>query len=49
MCYTKVNDKENAIKAYEKVISLNDNPMIVKYATNGRNCVMGVDEEKMLP
>jgi tetratricopeptide (TPR) repeat protein len=41
MCYAKVNDKENAIKAYEKVISLNANPMIVKYATNGRNCVMG--------
>ena len=33
MCYTKVSDKENAIKAYEKVISLNANPMIVKYAT----------------
>lgn len=49
MCYTKVNDKENAIKAYEKVISLNDNPMIVKYATNGRNCVMGIDEEKCYP
>ncbi len=40
MCYTKVNDRENAIKAYEKVISLNSNPMIVKYATNGRNCAM---------
>ncbi len=40
MCYAKVNDKENAIKAYEKVIALNSNPMIVKYATNGRNCVM---------
>jgi tetratricopeptide (TPR) repeat protein len=46
MCYTKVNDKENAIKAYEKVISLNANPMIVKYATNGRNCIMGNDSEK---
>lgn len=41
MCYTKINDKENAIKAYEKVIALNANPMIVKYATNGRNCAMG--------
>jgi len=40
MCYSKVSDKENAIKAYEKVIELNANPMIVKYATNGRNCVM---------
>ncbi len=44
MCYTMVNDKENAIKAYEKVIELNENPMIVKYATNGRNCVMGVTD-----
>ena len=40
MCYAKVSDKENAISAYEKVIALNDNPMIVKYATNGRNCVL---------
>lgn len=46
MCYTKVSDKENAIKAYERVISLNANPMIVKYATNGRNCVLGEDKEK---
>jgi hypothetical protein len=46
MCYTKVNDKDNAVRAYEKVISLNANPMIVKYATNGRNCVLGNDNEK---
>ena len=46
MCYTKVNDKDNAVLAYERVIMLNDNPMIVKYATNGRNCIMGNDEEK---
>lgn len=46
MCYTKVADKDNAIMAYEKVISLNEHPMIVKYATNGRNCVMGNDDEK---
>lgn len=46
MCYTKVSDKDNAILAYEKVIALNSNPMIVKYATNGRNCVMGNDDEK---
>lgn len=45
MSYTKVNDKDNAVMAYEKVIALNDNPMIVKYATNGRNCIMGVDSE----
>ena len=46
MCYAKVSDKENAIRAYEKVIALNDNPMIVKYATNGRNWVMGSDDAK---
>ncbi len=40
MSYTKCGQKDNAIRAYEKVISLNDCPMIVKYATNGRNCVM---------
>ena len=45
MSYTKTNQKENAIKAYEKVIELNDNPMIVKYATNGRNCVLGLGSE----
>lgn len=45
MSYAKANDKENAIKAYEKVIALNSNPMIVKYATNGRNCVMNNESE----
>ncbi len=45
MAYTKCSDKDNAIRAYEKVIALNDNPMIVKYATNGRNCIMGNDQE----
>jgi len=49
MCYTKVSDMDNAVKAYEKVIALNDNPMIVKYATNGRNCIMGNDNEKCYP
>ena len=46
MSYAKVNDKENAVKAYEKVIALHDNPMIVKYATNGRNCVLGQSDAK---
>ena len=40
MAYTKCSDKDNAVRAYEKVIELNDNPMIVKYATNGRNCIL---------
>ena len=45
MSYAKCGQKGNAILAYEKVISLHDNPMIVKYATNGRNCVMGNEDE----
>ena len=45
MSYAKCGDKDNAIRAYERVISLNANPMIVKYATNGRNCVMGKEDE----
>lgn len=49
MCYTKVSDMDNAVKAYEKVIALNDNPMIVKYATNGRNCIMDNGSEKCYP
>ncbi len=49
MCYSRISDKDNAIMAYEKVIELNDNPMIVKYATNGRNCVMGLESEICYP
>lgn len=45
MSYAKCDRKDDAILAYEKVISLNENPMIVKYATNGRNCVMGNEDE----
>lgn len=49
MSYAKTGDMDNAILAYEKVISLHDNPMIVKYATNGRNCVMNPSEETCYP
>ncbi len=49
MCYTKIGDKDNAVMAYERVIALNDNPMIVKYATNGRNCIMDVESEACYP
>ncbi len=49
MAYTKCSKKDEAIRAYEKVISLHDNPMIVKYATNGRNCIMDNDEEECFP
>ncbi len=45
MSYAKCGKKEDAILAYERVIDLNDNPMIVKYATNGRNCVIGNEDE----
>lgn len=45
MSYAKCGKKEDAILAYERVINLNDNPMIVKYATNGRNCVIGNEDE----
>ena len=45
MSYAKCGKKEDAILAYEQVISLHDNPMIVKYATNGRNCVIGNEDD----
>ncbi len=45
MSYAKCGKKEDAILAYERVINLNNNPMIVKYATNGRNCVIGNEDE----
>ena len=45
MSYAKCGKKEDAILAYEKVISINEHPMMVKYATNGRNCVMGLEDE----
>lgn len=45
MSYAKCGKKEDAISAYEKVISLNEHPMMVKYATNGRNCVMNDEKE----
>ena len=43
MSYAKCGQKENAVRAYEKVIALKDCPMIVKYATNGRNCVLNAE------
>lgn len=45
MSYAKCGKKEDAILAYERVISINEHPMMVKYATNGRNCVMGLEDE----
>lgn len=45
MSYAKCGKKEDAILAYERVINIHDNPMIVKYATNGRNCVIGNEED----
>ena len=41
MAYTHVNMKDDAISAYEKVLSLNPNASLVQYATKGRDCLTG--------
>lgn len=39
MAYTHLNMKDDAVKAYEKVLSLNPNSFLVQYATKGRDCL----------
>lgn len=39
MAYTHVNMKNEAVEAYEKVISLHPNDYLVDYATKGRDCL----------
>lgn len=39
MAYTHVDMKNEAVEAYEKVISLNPNEYLVDYATKGRDCL----------
>ena len=39
LAYTHVDMKDDAIEAYEKVISLNDNSFLTEYATKGRDCL----------
>lgn len=39
MAYTHVDMPNDAVEAYEKVISLNPNEYLVEYATKGRDCL----------
>ncbi len=39
MAYSHVNMKDEAVAAYEKVISLSPNEYLVEYATKGRDCL----------
>lgn len=39
MAYTHIDMKDDAVEAYEKVISLNPNEYLVQYATKGRDCL----------
>ena len=41
MAYTHVDMKNEAIEAYEKVLSLNPNEYLAEYATKGRDCLTG--------
>lgn len=41
MSYTQVGNKEQAVKAYETVIKLNSDQTLIKYATKGRDCLVG--------
>ncbi len=41
MAYTQVGNKDQAIKAYENVIRLNSDDTLTKYATKGRDCLVG--------
>lgn len=39
MVYTHLNKKDEAVAAYEKVISLKPNQYLIDYATKGRDCL----------
>ena len=41
MAYTQVGNKDQAVKAYENVIRLNSDETLIKYATKGRDCLVG--------
>ncbi|MBQ8635443.1 tetratricopeptide repeat protein, partial [bacterium] len=41
MAYTQVGNKDQAVKAYEQVIKLQPEETLVKYATKGRDCLVG--------
>ena len=50
MAYSRVGNKEQAVRAYEEVIKLNPDAMLTQYATKGRDCLIGgpacVDESE---
>lgn len=41
MAYTQVGKKDQAVKAYEKVMRLNSQKTLTLYATRGRDCLVG--------
>ncbi len=41
MAYVKAGKKDQALAAYQRVINLNKNPMLVEYAVRGKACVNG--------
>lgn len=41
MSYTQTGNKDQAVKAYEKVIKLNSEKTLTQYATRGRDCLVG--------
>ena len=41
MAYTQVGNKDQAVKAYEQVLKLQPEETLVKYATKGRDCLVG--------
>ncbi len=41
MSYVKAGKKDQALAAYQRVINLNKNPMLVEYSVRGKACVNG--------
>lgn len=41
MAYTQAGNKDEAVKAYEKVIKLNSDKTLSRYALKGRDCLVG--------
>lgn len=44
--YAQANNKDEAIKAYEKAIALKSNPIVTDYATTGKRCLETPDKCK---
>lgn len=41
MAYSRVGNKEQAVRAYEEVLKLNPEETLMQYATKGRDCLTG--------